>query len=86
MPPAVALEALPPLDIVLLSHSHYDHFDRNTVKWIARTHPDATWVTPLRLGAYLRGFGVQRIVELDWWDADDVQGVRIAATAARDQR
>ena len=83
MPPAIALDALPPLDIVLLSHSHYDHLDRRTVKWIARRHPDATWVTPMRLGAYLRGFGVERIVELDWWNFTDVHGIRIAATPAR---
>ncbi len=83
MPPSVALEALPPLDIVLLSHSHYDHLDKNTVKWIARRHHEAIWVTPLRLGAYLRGFGVKRIVELDWWESADVHGIRIAATPAR---
>ncbi|MCY7378823.1 MAG: MBL fold metallo-hydrolase [Gemmatimonadaceae bacterium] len=83
MPPAVALEALPPLDIVLLSHSHYDHLDKSTVKWIARRHHDAIWVTPLGLGGYLRGFGVKRIMELDWWESADVHGIRIAATPAR---
>ncbi len=83
MPPAVALESLPPLDIVLLSHSHYDHFDRTTVKRLARMHPDATWVVPLRLGAYLRGFGVGHVVELDWWQRADVRGTSIAATPAR---
>ena len=83
MPPAIALEALPPLDVVLLSHSHYDHFDKVAVKHLARLHPDVTWVVPLKLGAYLRGFGARAVVELDWWQGADVHGLAISATPAR---
>jgi N-acyl-phosphatidylethanolamine-hydrolysing phospholipase D len=83
MPPALALEALPPLDIVLLSHSHYDHFDKSSVKRLARLHPGATWVAPLALGAYLRGFGVRSTVELDWWQHAKVGEVHATATPAR---
>src|SRR5207245_8290314 len=57
MPPPLALEALPPLDLVLVSHNHYDHLDRSTVQRLARRHPDATWVVPLALAPYVRGFG-----------------------------
>jgi len=67
MPPALALESLPPLDVVLLTHSHYDHLDKSSAKRLARLHPDATWVAPLALGAYLRGFGIPSVVELDWF-------------------
>ena len=66
MDPAVVIDALPPLDIVLLSHSHYDHLDKAAVRQLARAHPGATWVVPLRLGAYIRAWGVREIVELDW--------------------
>lgn len=83
MPPPIALEELPPLDVVLLSHSHYDHLDRDTVQRLARLHPTATWVVPLRLGAYVRGFGVQRVEELDWWQHVVVKGATITATPAR---
>jgi N-acyl-phosphatidylethanolamine-hydrolysing phospholipase D len=83
MPPPLSLEEIPPLDIVLLSHSHYDHLDKRAVKWLARQQPQATWVTPLKLGAYVRGWGVRRIVELDWWEAAEVNGVQITATPAR---
>jgi N-acyl-phosphatidylethanolamine-hydrolysing phospholipase D len=83
MDPALAIDALPPLDVVLLSHSHYDHLDRGSVKRLARAHPGATWVVPLRLGAYLRGWGVREIVELDWWQETRVGALRVAATPAR---
>ena len=41
--------------------------DKNAVKWIARVHPQTTWIVPLGLGAYIRGWGAREIVELDWW-------------------
>jgi N-acyl-phosphatidylethanolamine-hydrolysing phospholipase D len=83
MDPGLALEALPPLDLVLLSHNHYDHLDRPAVKRLARAHPGATWIVPLGLGRYVRGWGAREIVELDWWRSAEVNGARITATPAR---
>ena len=83
MDPALALKQLPPLDVVLLSHNHYDHLDRYAVRQIARDHPKATWVVPLELGAYVRGWGVREIVELDWWEAATLGSLRVTATPAR---
>jgi N-acyl-phosphatidylethanolamine-hydrolysing phospholipase D len=84
MDPALAIDALPPLDVVLLSHTHYDHLDRIAVRQIARAHPSATWVTSLGVGAYIRAWGVRKIVELDWWQAASVvDGLRVTATPAR---
>ncbi len=83
MDPALDLEALPPLDVVLLSHNHYDHLDRPAVKRIARAHPSASWVVPLELGRYVRGWGVRDIVELDWWQHAEVKGLRVTGTPAR---
>jgi N-acyl-phosphatidylethanolamine-hydrolysing phospholipase D len=83
MDPGLAIDALPPIDIVLLSHNHYDHLDRPAVKHIARKHPQATWVVPLQLGATIRGWGATEVVELDWWGQTEVSGVRITATPAR---
>jgi len=83
MEAALALDALPPLDIVLLSHSHYDHLDKPAVRHLTRAHPNATWVTPLGLGAYIRGWGAREIVELDWWQETTVAELRVTATPAR---
>jgi N-acyl-phosphatidylethanolamine-hydrolysing phospholipase D len=83
MAPALSLDALPPIDVVLLSHSHYDHLDKPAVKRLARAHPLATWVLPLGLAAYVRGWGVETTIELDWWQHTLVQGLGITATPAR---
>ncbi len=83
MPPAMAIEALPPLDIVLLSHIHYDHLDKAAVKQLARAHTLATWIVPVGVGAYVRGWGVREIVELDWWQETEVRGLRVTGTPAR---
>jgi N-acyl-phosphatidylethanolamine-hydrolysing phospholipase D len=83
MDPAVAIDALPPLDIVLLSHTHYDHLDKPAVRQITRAHPDATWIVPLGVGAYIRGWGAREIVELDWWQETTVGALRVTATPAR---
>lgn len=83
MDPGLALERLPPLDLVLLSHNHYDHMDRPAIRRLAPAHPAATWIVPLGLGGYVRGWGVREIVELDWWKTVEVNGVRVTATPAR---
>jgi N-acyl-phosphatidylethanolamine-hydrolysing phospholipase D len=83
MPPGLTLEALPPLDIVFVSHNHYDHLDRHAVKWISRHHPGVTWVVPLGVGRYIRRWGAREVVELDWWESATVGAFRVVATPAR---
>ena len=70
-PPGIDFDALPPIDIVLQSHNHYDHLDTRTVRRIARRHPTARWYAPLGLAPLLRRWGVRDIVERDWWQTED---------------
>jgi N-acyl-phosphatidylethanolamine-hydrolysing phospholipase D len=79
MDPGLALDALPPLDVVLLSHNHYDHLDKPAVQRIASAHPQTTWIVPLGLGAYIRRWGARDIVELDWWQQAAIKGLRVTA-------
>ena len=83
MDPAMSLDALPPIDVILLSHNHYDHLDKGAVKHLARVHPNATWVVSLGLAKYIRPWGARSIVELDWWQTKDVNGLQVTATPAR---
>ena len=83
MDPAIAIDALPPLDAVLLSHNHYDHMDRSAIRHIAASQPQTPWIVPLGLAAYVRPWGVKEIVELDWWAQCVVGALRVTATPAR---
>ncbi len=73
VPPGVPLEELPPIDVVLLSHNHYDHCDRPSIRAIARRHPDAAWIVPRGLGALVRRWGVRHLGELDWWEVAEAE-------------
>lgn len=62
----VALADLPPIDVVLLSHNHYDHLDLATLKWLEqRDHPHV--VTGLGNAPLLHANGIRHVTELDWW-------------------
>ncbi|RBY96356.1 hypothetical protein DQ237_10975 [Blastococcus sp. TF02-8] len=82
--PPMALEDLPPVDAVVISHDHYDHLDLPTVQTLLRTQ-SAPWVVPLGIGEHLRKWGVpeERIVELDWDDAHRVGELTLTCTEAR---
>ncbi len=71
MTPGIKFDSLPPIDVVLLSHNHYDHLDAVTVRRIAQRFPDAEWLCPIGLASLLRTFGVRRVAERDWWQTVD---------------
>jgi N-acyl-phosphatidylethanolamine-hydrolysing phospholipase D len=82
-PPALDFDALPPIDVVLQSHNHYDHLDSRTVRRIAKHHPDATWYAPLGLPPTLRKWGIRKIVEQDWWQSAEHGHAKIGCTPAQ---
>jgi L-ascorbate metabolism protein UlaG (beta-lactamase superfamily) len=84
-PVPVALRALPPLDLVVVSHDHYDHLDYSTIRELARV--DVPFVTSLGVGAHLEAFGVpaHRIAELDWWESYTLPRADLTVTAAPSQ-
>ncbi|AHG88047.1 Zn-dependent hydrolase [Gemmatirosa kalamazoonensis] len=84
-PPGVAFDALPPIDLVLLSHDHYDHLDDATVRRIAARWPAARWAVPLRLARWLRARGVRAdvVTELDWWETATVGPLSVACVPAQ---
>jgi len=65
-PPGIPFEELPPIDVVLISHSHYDHMDLPTLRRLEVAHHPRV-VVGLGNGAVLRDAGLARVTELDWW-------------------
>ena len=82
-PPPLALEALPKIDVVAISHDHYDHLDVRTVKHLARS--GSHFFVPLGIGAHLERWSVPtaQITELDWWQSANMHGLRITSTPVR---
>lgn len=83
VPVPIPVEALPRIDIVLLSHNHYDHLDAPTVRELARRQPNTAWCVPLGLGKLLSRLGVRRVEEFDWWDSRALDAARVTATPAQ---
>ena len=83
-PPPAALADLGRMDVVLISHDHWDHLDHPTVRAMAGWSA-TTFVVPLGIGAHLQRWGIppDRIRELDWWDSATVGSVELVATPAR---
>ena len=77
-PTPCSLEELPDVDIVAISHDHYDHMDSDTLlKIFARRKGHIHFLVGLGSAARLRGFGIAKdaVSELDWWE-----GVRLDVT------
>jgi len=71
--PAVDLERLPPIDVALISHNHYDHLDRATVRALAKQMPAIAWLAPLGLAQLLRAWGAANVREMDWWESTSIE-------------
>ena len=84
-PVPVALRSLPPIDLVVVSHDHYDHLDYPTILELVKL--DVPFVTSLGVGAHLEAWGVrpERIAELDWWESYTLPNAELSVTAAPSQ-
>ncbi len=77
--PPISLADLPPIDIVLISHNHYDHLDSKTVSVLNRFHPQIQWVVPLGLSPWFRHRKIDSVLELGWWKTLSVKKCTITA-------
>ena len=72
--PGIAFDDLPRIDIVLLSHNHYDHLDLVALRSLQKRFSPQIFV-PLGVAAYLKRKGIDGAIELDWWGTHTVQTV-----------
>jgi L-ascorbate metabolism protein UlaG (beta-lactamase superfamily) len=81
--PGIKLEDLPTIDLILLSHNHYDHLDLATLKKIFNTHHPKI-ITPLGVKALLEKNNIEGADDLDWWDEYKLNDhITIQATPAQ---
>ena len=78
-----ALEDLPPVDVVLVSHDHYDHLDFQAIKFFK--DKAKKFITPLGVGAHLEHWGInsEKISECNWWEETSFHGIEFTATPGR---
>lgn len=77
--PGITLDNLPTIDVVLISHNHYDHMDAESLKQIdARFHP--LFLVPLGDEKRLKEWGIQNVKEMDWWEEFKVKEATITFT------
>ncbi len=75
-PPGIAMADLPPIDVVVVSHNHYDHLDRlSIVQLDQRSGGGTLFLVPLGNKAWMEDLGIRNVVELDWWDTHRHRGV-----------
>ncbi|MDO8501672.1 MAG: MBL fold metallo-hydrolase [Gemmatimonadaceae bacterium] len=83
VPPFLRLEDLPPIDVTLISHDHYDHLDDPTIGRLIGRFPAMCWLAPLRVGGFLERRGAANVKELDWWQEHETAGIIIGCTPAQ---
>jgi multidrug resistance protein romA len=78
------IDELPPVDVILISHSHYDHLEKDSVQAL-NSKGNSHFIVSLGMGVLLKKWGVpqERITELDWWQSTERNGIRYTALPAR---
>jgi L-ascorbate metabolism protein UlaG (beta-lactamase superfamily) len=79
--PGVRREDLPQIDIVLISHNHYDHLDLESLRWLAE-RGDSAFVVPVGVARLLRSEKIEPVHEMDWGDAQTFGATTIHAAPA----
>jgi N-acyl-phosphatidylethanolamine-hydrolysing phospholipase D len=80
VPPGVAFEDLPPIDVVIISHNHYDHLDRLTIEQLGNS---PLYIVPLKIGEFLESLDISHYEELDWWESIKFNGTEFICTPAQ---
>ena len=69
MAPGMKIDDLPNIDVVTISHSHYDHLDYKSVKLLSEKFENILFLVPLGLKKWFESKGIYNVRELDWWDS-----------------
>ncbi len=86
-PPGISFDEIPSIDLILISHNHYDHLDEFTVREISRRFPYCKWLVPSGVGQWFLRRGIKNVKEMLWWQQEGIKGlsagVKITAVPAQ---
>lgn len=74
--PGISIQEIPPLDIILISHSHYDHLHIASIRKLYRE--ETTIIVPVGLKRKMLSKGFRRVIEMQWWESTTIGGVKIS--------
>jgi N-acyl-phosphatidylethanolamine-hydrolysing phospholipase D len=78
VPPALSIAQLPHIDVVLISHNHYDHLDTDSVQRLnAQAGGPPLFLVPLGIKEWMHGKGIDNVREMDWWERASVDDLEI---------
>lgn len=80
-PAGVTFNSLPDIDLVLISHNHYDHLDKNTILRLQEKH-QPKFIVPLGVSYFFKGLGIENVIEMDWEEEVHFNTISIIATPA----
>lgn len=78
-PPGISWAAMPRIDIVLITHNHRDHMDAPTLKKLGK---NPVYVVPKGLGQWFLKHGFKRVIEMGWWQQEEIEGLTITFVPA----
>ena len=67
--PAIGYKNLPKVDVVVISHNHYDHLDLDSIKKLNIIYPDIIFLVPLKLKNWFLNKGIKNVFEFAWWQS-----------------
>lgn len=82
-PPGTRIDLLPQIDVITISHNHYDHLDYSSIRKLIARFPQVTILVPFGLKRKLVSWGAKQVIELDWWQQATIADIRFSLTPAR---
>jgi L-ascorbate metabolism protein UlaG (beta-lactamase superfamily) len=80
IPPAINISALPRIDVITVSHNHYDHLDISSLRKLSKLFPEALFFVPNGDKRLLNKNNIKNVHEFDWWNSFKVKNFEFTFT------